>query len=128
MSAIYNNRRTTDTNKVNMETRLQLVKQIRTKYNEDQRDLMDRELILYGKSSHSTAKDSSGQEASPDEAPVSFFRIRLILAIILFAAVILMDMDDIEMAGITADKIFQAISADYEEVIDSWTQSLSVEN
>lgn len=128
MSAIYNDIRTTDANKVSMEKRLQLVKQIRTKYNEDQRDLTNRELILYGRSSRQTAKDFSEQESPSDETPVSFFRIRLILAVLLFVAVILMDMDDMEMAGITADKIFQAISADYEEVIDSWTRSLSTQD
>lgn len=128
MNAIYNDDRTTDASKTSMEKRLQLVKQIRAKYNEDQRDLTDRELILYGRSSRPAAKDFSEQQAPADETPVSFFRIRLVLAILLFAAVILMDMDGVEMAGITADKIFQAISADYEEVIDNWTQSLSAED
>ena len=127
MSAIYNDSRTSGTNKASIEKRLQLVKQIRTKYDEDQRDLTNREMILYGRNSRSVAKGSSEQEAPTDEAPVSFFRIRLVLAVLLFAAVILMDMDGIEMAGITAEKIFQAISADYEEVIETWTQSLSAE-
>ena len=131
MSAIYNDSRTTDANKVSTEKRLQLVKQIRTKYNENQRDLTDREMILYGRSSRqTTAKDYgySEQQTPSDETPVSFFRIRLFLAVLLFAVVIFMDMDDMELAGITADKIFQAISADYEEVIDSWTQSLSAQD
>lgn len=128
MSAIYNDSRTTGDTKASTEKRLQLLKQIRAKYNEDQRDLTDREMILYGRSSRTSTKDLSEQEAPLDEAPVSFFRIRLILAVLLFAAVILMDMDGMEMAGITADKIFQAISANYEEVIDSWTQALSAED
>ena len=105
----------------NTEKRLQLLKQIRSRYSEDQRDLTKRELILYGRSSRPVSEDLE-QEVPSDAEHASFFRIRLVLAILVFAAVIFMDMNGIEMAGITAEKIFQAISADYEEVLDSWTE------
>ena len=115
----------TNISKVNTEKRLQLLKQIRYRYNEDQRDLTNREMILYGRSGHRFRSDNSEQqEIQPDTDHVSFFRIRLILAVLLFAAVIFMDMDGMAMAGITAEKIFQAISADYEEVIETWAEGL----
>lgn len=110
----------TNISKISTEKRLQLLKQIRSRYNEDQRDLTKRELILYGRSSRPVSENPE-QEVPPDAEHASFFRIRLVLAVLIFAAVIFMDMNGMEMAGITAEKIFQAISADYEEVIDSWT-------
>lgn len=113
----------TNISKVNTEKRLQLLKQIRYRYNEDQRDLTNRELILYGRSGRRSRSDNlEQQEIQPDTEHVSFFRIRLILAVLLVMAVIFMDMDGMEMAGITAEKIFQAISADYEEVIETWAE------
>ena len=113
----------TNISKVNTEKRLQLLKQIRYRYNEDQRDLTNRELILYGRSGRRTKSDNlEQQEIQPDTEHVSFFRVRLILAVVLVMAVIFMDMDGMEMAGITAEKIFQAISADYEEVIEAWAE------
>ena len=114
----------TNISKVNTEKRLQLLKQIRSRYNDDQRDLSNREMILYGRSTRSVTGDI-GQEELPDMEQVSYFRIRLILAVLLFATVIFMDVNGIELAGITAEKIFQAISADYEEVIETWAAEAS---
>ena len=104
---------------VNSEKRLQLVKQIRSKYREDQRDLTNRELILYGKSTRPAADDFYMQETPANTEQISFFRIRVVFAALLFAAVIFMDMGDRKIAGITAERIFQAISADYEAIIDT---------
>ena len=110
---------TTSVSKINTEKRLQLLKQVRSRYNEDQRDLTKRELILYGRSGRHVSEDLE-QEVPSDAENVSFFRIRLVLAILVFATVIFIDMNGIEMAGITAEKIFQALSADYEKVIETW--------
>lgn len=115
----------TNVSKVNTETRLQLLKQIRSRYNKDQRDLTDRELILYGRSTRPVSENLENQETNLDAGQISFFRIRLVLAVLVFAAVIFMDMNGIELAGITAEKIFQAISADYEEVIETWAAEIS---
>ena len=112
-------------NKINTEKRLQLLKQVRSRYNEDQRDLTKRELLLYGRSSGRRVSEELAQEIPSDAENVSFFRIRLVLAILVFAAVIFMDMNGIEMAGITAENIFQALSADYEEVIETWAAEVS---
>lgn len=105
---------------VTMERRLQLVKQIRSRYNEDQYDLSNRERILYGRSSRPAENFSEMEEDAAWDAPVSFFRIRLVVAIILLAAVIAIDLNGTKIAGITAEDIFRAISADYGNMIDSW--------
>ena len=115
---------------VTMEQKLKLVKQIRSRYNEDQYDLSNRELILYGKTSNRPTKrlaETPDQDAGIDN-PISFLGIRVFLAVLLLAAVIVMDKNSMKVAGITADEIFQAISADYEEAIDRWAEALSMEN
>ncbi len=110
---------------VSMEKRMRLLKQIRTRYNEDQYDLSNRELLLYGKSSRSAERPERAREEDfpPVEGQVSFFRLRVALAAGLLGLVILMDMNGIRVAGITADEIFQAISADFEYDIQAWAEA-----
>lgn len=113
---------------VTMEQRLKLLKQIRSRYNEDQYDLSNRERILYGKTSRPVESlERKTETAAEGENQVSSFRIRIFLAILLFAAVIAMDRNGTEVAGITAKEIFQAISADYETEVDRWAEALSAE-
>lgn len=103
------------------EKRLRLLKQIRSKYNEDQYDLSNRERILYGRSSRPADDfDRPLEDGQIPEGPPTFFRLRLLLAVGLLGLVIFMDMKDISVAGITSDKIFQAISANFEEKIEQW--------
>lgn len=106
---------------VRTEKRLRLLKQIRSRYNEDQFDLSNRERILYGRSSRSAEDfDRALEDGQIPEGQPTFFRLRLLLAVGLLGLVIFMDMKDISVAGITSDKIFQAISADFEEKIEQW--------
>ena len=39
--------------------------------------------------------------------------------------VIVMDVNGIAVAGITAEKIYEVISADYEEVLETWVEAIS---
>ncbi len=114
---------------VTMDQKLQLVQQVRARYHEDQFDLSNRERILYGRSDITPVRTQSGNPYGelmpPAEGPVSFFRIRFFIAALLLTVVILMDKNGIAVAGITADKIFQAISDDYEEKITQWAETLS---
>ena len=105
---------------VTMEQRLQLVKQIRSRYNEDRFDLSNRERILYGRSSRPADSFSEMQEDAAWDTPVSFFRVRLVTAIILLVTVIAIDLNGTKIAGITSEDIFRAISADYGNMLDSW--------
>ena len=107
-----------------MEKRLQLVKQIRSRYNENQYDLFNREKILYGRSSRSMDSIWTHQEEGTQPENPTLFRLRLALAAGLLGFVIFMDVNDISVAGITAERIFQAISADFQETIETWAAEL----
>lgn len=117
---------------VTMDQKLQLVQQVRARYHEDQYDMSNRERILYGRTDITPARirsgnpygDPYGNPAPPAEEPVSFFRVRFLIAALLLTAVILMDKNGIAVAGVTAEKIFHAISEDYEEKIVEWTGTL----
>lgn len=115
-----------------MEQKLQLVKQVRSRYHENQYDLSNRERILYGRTSaalpragYSSPYDEEyGDYALPEGRPLTFFKLRLWLALFLVTAVILLDLNGTEVAGITAQKIFEVISADYEEALEAWVENL----
>ena len=117
-----------------MEQKLRLVQQVRSRYQEDQYDLSNRERILYGRTSISPDRaarygsyyDDYYQEgAMPGGGEASSFRLRLFLAMFLVMLVIVMDVNGIAVAGITAEKIYEVISADYEEVLETWVEAIS---
>ncbi len=116
-----------------MEQKLRLVQQVRSRYQEDQYDLSNRERILYGRSvvhperpGYGSYYDDPYQEGSlPGEGEVSSFRLRFFLAMFLVMLVIVMDVNGIAVAGITSEKIYEVISADYEEVLETWVEAIS---
>ncbi|MCI9436463.1 MAG: hypothetical protein HFH85_04715 [Lachnospiraceae bacterium] len=118
---------------VSTEQKLRLVQQVRSRYHENQYDLSNRERILYGKSN--MEQEAFGQTYSygtpygegdgADAEPLSFFKLRMWIALFLLTAVIVMDRNGTEVAGISSEKIFQMISADYEEVIETWVETIS---
>ena len=55
----------------------------------------------------------------------TFLKLRFLIALFLAAAVIVMDANHMSVAGITSEKIFQAISADYEDAIEAWVETIS---
>ncbi len=105
-------------NGVSTENKLRLIKQVRSRYQVDQRDLFRREEILYGRTSRPEGPGSVRDDEAAPESKLSFFRIRLLLAAVLFLAVVLMDQKGAKIAGIAAEDVFQAISADYVEKLD----------
>ncbi|MCM1027140.1 MAG: hypothetical protein NC432_11940 [Roseburia sp.] len=114
-------------NHTTSEQKLRLIQQIRSRYRENRYDLYNREKILYGRAdypSYEEFPEEEGEGTDP-EAPVSGFRVRLFLAAFLFAALVAMDINDVRIAGITADTVMEAISADYESRIDQWIETLS---
>ena len=117
-----------------MEQKLRLVQQVRSRYQEDQYDLSNRERILYGRTSISPDRaarygsyyDDYYQEgAMPGGGEASSFRLRLFLAMFLVMLVIVMDVNGIAVAGITTEKIYEVISADYGEVLETWVEAIS---
>lgn len=115
-----------------MEQKLQLLRQVRSRYEEDQYDMSNRERILYGRTSITPEKmggaslyGDSYREGLPEGQMPSSFRLRLFLAIFLVMTVIVMDKNDMTLAGITPEKIYEVISADYEEAIEAWVEQFS---
>ena len=104
---------------------MQLVQQIRSRYHENQYDLSNRERILYGRSGAQTAAFPDPEPELEQPYPSSFFRVRLLVALLLFGLVVAMDRGGFQVAGFTADKILEAISADYEEKLDQWVEAMS---
>lgn len=119
-------------NDTTMEQKLQLVQQVRSRYQEDQFDMSNRERILYGRTSITPERagyaapysDSYWEGQMPAERSTSF-RIRLFLAVFLVLTVIIMDKNDMALAGITSEKVYEVISADYEDVLETWVEALS---
>ena len=117
----------TDMSNVTTEQRLRLIQQVRSRYHENQYDLSNRERILYGKSFTGETPGKTDQEVSDADArpPFSSFKLRLVVAILLGAAVISMDRNQTKIAGITSEQIYQAISADFEENIEKMVAAMS---
>ncbi len=125
------------------EKKLLLVRQVRSRYSEDQYDLSNREQLLYGRTSipdrsvYSTASPYSetacsyGETYGEDGAPspegeaLASFKLRLVLAALLFGLVVFLDKSDTAIGGITAQKLYTAISADYEDKLEDWAEAIS---
>lgn len=113
-----------------IEKKLALVQQIRSTYNKNQYDLTNRERILYGRSTVRnypplSYKDSFREDAVEEDFPqdagtegAGFFKLRLLLAAVLFLGVVLWDKNGGTLAGLSADWVFEAISADYTVMIN----------
>lgn len=119
-------------NDATMEQKLRLVQQVRSRYQEDQYDLSNRERILYGRSGvslgrrgYSSVYDDPYQDDMPLPGEASSFRLRLFLAMFLAIMVIVMDTNHITVAGITTDQIYEVISADYEEALETVVEAIS---
>ncbi len=106
------------------ERKLQLIQQVRSRYNEDRYDLSNRERILYGRESVRPWEEN-GDDPEWEQPPQSSFRLRVLIAVLLFAAVVAIDTNGTSILGITAEKVYQIISADYEDKIEEWVETLS---
>lgn len=109
-----------------MDRKLQLVQQIRSRYHENQYDMSNRERILYGRSSVFDKPDYD-EDALPDsdDGSLSSFKLRFFIALVLFGIVVFMDRSHIAIGGITPEKLYGMISADYEEKIEDWVEAMS---
>lgn len=109
------------------EQKLRLIQQIRSRYNENQYDMSNREQIIYGKSIPREMFEETKQENPDGDAKtvLSSFKLRCMLALLLVAAMIFLDRNHIKIAGITSDQIYQAISADFEDNIEKMVAALS---
>ena len=107
---------------VTAEQKLQLVQQIRQQYRRNRYDMNSREQILYGSTNDNYAiEEDFDQEAQP----VSSLGPRTVLAILLFAAVVILDTNGLSIGEFTAEKLFGILSADYEYRITEWLAAFS---
>lgn len=97
---------------ISTETRLQLVRQIREENRQNYAALHNREALLYGY----TVPYSYEHEAEgilTETATGSTFKIRLLLALILFACYFFLDTGRQEIAGVDTTKIQSAINQSF---------------
>lgn len=92
-----------------IDKKLELLEQVRSRYDHDQSDLARREWILYGNMPEAAQ--------APEEQPFSSFSLRLLLAVGLFLLLIICDLSGKNFFGFTTAQCFQAISQDYESSI-----------
>lgn len=106
--------------------KLQLVQQVRSRYHENQYDMSNRERILYGRTSVFSNPDYD-ENALPDsdDGSLSSFKLRFFIALVLFGVIVFMDRSHISIGGITSEKLYGMISADYEEKIEDWVEAMS---
>ena len=55
------------------------------------------------------------------------FRLRFALAGILFLLVIIFDISDKKLAGISTEQFFRAIETDYETIAETWLEALKIQ-
>jgi len=108
---------------VTAEQKLQLVQQIRQQYRRNRYDMSSREQILYGSTSDNYAmEDENFDQEAP---PASSLGPRTVLAILLFAAVVILDANGLSIGEFTSERLFGLLSADYEYRITEWLAAFS---
>ena len=107
------------------EKKLQLVQQVRSRYHEDQYDMSNRERVLYGKTSVFDRPDYDDDTLPDSDNSLSSFKLRFFIALVLFGIVVFMDRSHTAIGGINSEKLYGMISADYEEKIEEWVETMS---
>ena len=102
-----------------LENKLELVRQIRAQYEQDQYDLGRREQILYGYSKENQTKpDTSYSDHSAG-------RVRLVVAVILLLFVISCDRKKVEILGYQTESLFTALARDVGSELENWIATSS---
>ncbi len=110
---------------ITTEKKLELIEQVRSQYNKNRYDMSNREKILYGRASFPEASREDSLAAGNPPSTVSFFKLRLLLALVMFVGVIACHQSGIKIAGITMEQFFQVISADYYADVTEFVESMS---
>ena len=121
-----------------VEKKLELVNQVRSTYHQNQSDLMNREMLLYGrtypKKEEATIEYDRQREYynhTHQESEEGIFRdgtakIRWMLAAVFLMTVILFDRNGKCIAGISMERVFAMIETDYEESVDTLIEAMSI--
>lgn len=125
---------------ISTEQKLELVKQIRSKYNENLSDLNHRERILYGRTSSYGQGDIGGYSSvdrswyyddygeGEDVQSFSFGKVRFLIAVILVTGVITLDLSGKSLMGVPMNQVFAVIAQDYEDEIAAWVTDVTSED
>ncbi len=108
-----------------VEKKLELVQQIRYKYNKNQFDLLNREQILYGRTMPRESSYTYENPAEETEPVRSTFKLRLFAAGILFVLIVALDITGKSLAGLETKQFFAILAQDYEKEINAWVQTNS---
>ena len=119
-------------NEFTVDQKLELIRQVRSQYRQNQNDLMHRESILYNRpirplvnnDTLSTTDVSYSDSHKKGSQTDGTLKIRCITAALLTVLVILFHDTGINPAGLNIDQVFLTLEQDYEEVILSWSSSL----
>lgn len=134
-------------NAISVDQKLELIRQVRSQYRQNQNDLMHRESILYDRpirpaanSEENPATNAAYHEA--DYGSINYnsynsyntqkkgsqtdgtLKIRFILAVALTALVILFHQTSATPVGINMEQVFLTLEQDYEDIILSWSSTL----
>lgn len=112
-------------NHFEIEKKLELMQQVRSRYDRDRNDLAHREFILYGKTDQAGDIAVSGMPQAQEEPPVSTFMLRILLSAGLFLLLIICDLSGENFFGIPTEQCFHALSKDYESSITQWVNAAS---
>lgn len=110
---------------VSTEQKLQLVQMIRAENQDNRMKMRSREKILYGTESKYEPADlplytkgelyaAEGAAAIEQSSSFSSFKLRLVLAVALFAAFLILDAGDGNVAGITTKQLQEEINKDFD--------------
>ena len=113
---------------ISVEQKLTMLNQLRSRYDNNQADLMRREQILYGRTSPVSSVDVAITRASENEicadtlSVQGTFRLRLLIAAILVVLLILSDQKGKDFLGVSTSQIYTMIEEDYmtqmEEILN----------
>ncbi|MBR5248679.1 MAG: hypothetical protein IKV27_07055 [Lachnospiraceae bacterium] len=113
---------------ISVEQKLTMLNQLRSRYDNNQADLLRREQILYGRMSPVQSADvginwSTENEVCADTLSVrGTFRLRLLIAAVLAVLLILSDQKGKDFLGVSTSQIYTMIEEDYmtqmEEILN----------
>lgn len=107
-----------------VEKKMELMQQIRSRYQKDRYDMFRREKILYGRTSARGEEEFYENQYDEGNVEPSFstLSLRIFLAAAAFALLVLSDRTGSDILGLSAEKCFDAIGADYESSITAWAE------
>ncbi len=108
-----------------VDKKLELMRQIRSRYQQNRYDMFHRERLLYGRSNMTFSEEETPDDLMEDTEPYNSFPLRILLALGLFLLIIICDLSGRSIFGIQPSQCFSAISADYESSINAWVDAAS---